>query len=262
MVTNRDRGPERFWLPRMTSRGLQKRYLVTELQPLLSYNVTMKRSAKQRRDKSSAPTRKAPNSSRTCARLCRAGLVAVVLVGIGVLATACGGGPSSPGIASVGKATTTIGSTAAQGGSGASLENALLGYTNCMRTHGEPNMPEPTANGSGVHISAAVGAGGFDPNTPQFAAASKACEHLLPKRGSGPNGGTITTADQADYLKAAACMRSHGVPDFPDPTFENNSIEFIGATPIDTSSARYKSALTTCQKLVPAGLPYSGTGGS
>src|SRR5262249_46489495 len=35
---------------------------------------------------------------------------------------------------------------------------------------------------------------------------------------------TITPADQADYLKGARCMRSHGVPDFPDPTFENNGV--------------------------------------
>jgi hypothetical protein len=183
-------------------------------------------------------------------------------MGIGVLAAACGGGPSSSGVASVGKTTTTTGSSTAQGGSNTSLENALLAYTNCMRTHGEPNMPEPVVNGSGVHISAAAGAGAVNPNTPQFAAASKACEHLLPKKGSGPSGSTITTADQADYLKAATCMRSHGVPNFPDPTFENNSVEFNNATPIDTNSPQYKNALATCQKLIPAGLPYSSTSGS
>jgi hypothetical protein len=74
---------------------------------------------------------------------------------------------------------------------------------------------------------------------------------------------TISAADQADYLKAAACMRSHGVPNFPDPTFENGSITFNRPTsPIDTSSSEYKSALAACQKLVPAGLPYSSSNAS
>jgi hypothetical protein len=67
----------------------------------------------------------------------------------------------------------------------------------------------------------------------------------------------ITPADQADYLKAARCMRSHGVPDFPDPTFENNSVKFNIPSGIDPNSSRSKSAAATCSKVIPAGLPYS-----
>jgi hypothetical protein len=77
---------------------------------------------------------------------------------------------------------------------------------------------------------------------------------------NGVPSGTITPADQADYLKAATCMRSHGVPNFPDPVFENGSVTFTVRTPIDTSSSQYESALATCQKLIPAGLPYSSPG--
>ncbi len=52
-------------------------------------------------------------------------------------------------------------------------------------------------------------------------------------------------------------MRSHGFPNFPDPTFQDNTVTFNTPTPIDTNSPQYKSALATCQKLIPAGLPYS-----
>jgi hypothetical protein len=245
----------------MTDRRLQKSYLVTGLQPPLAYNAAMSIPANQQREEPAAPTRRTASPRQAGTRLCRAGLVALALLGIGVLATACGGGPASPGVASAGKTTTTTGSSTAQNGSSASVENSALAYVACMRTHGEPNMPEITINGSGVHMSASPGSG-FDPNTPQFAAANKACEHLLPKKGGVASGSTITSADQADYVKAAACMRSHGVPNFPDPTFENNSVEFINTTPIDTNSPQYKSALATCQKLIPAGLPYSSTSGS
>jgi hypothetical protein len=68
---------------------------------------------------------------------------------------------------------------------------------------------------------------------------------------------TITPADQADYLDAAKCMRSHGVPDFPDPTFRNNTVTFNIPPNIDKNSSEAKTAETVCIKLIPPGLPYS-----
>jgi hypothetical protein len=67
----------------------------------------------------------------------------------------------------------------------------------------------------------------------------------------------ITRADQGDYLKAAECMRSHGVPDFPDPTFGNNTVTFNVPPNIDPNSSQAKGAVATCSKLIPPGLPYS-----
>jgi hypothetical protein len=218
--------------------------------------------ANQQHDEPVVSTGRAAGPRRARARFCRAGLVAVALIGIGVLAAACGGGSSGPRVASAGQTTTTTGPSAAQNGSTASAENSALAYVSCMRTHGEPNMPEPSFSGGHVSISMNAGSG-VDPSSTQFSAASNACKRLLPKGGpSASNGNTITPADQADYLKAAACMRSHGVPNFPDPTFQDNSVEFNNPTPIDTKSSQYKSALATCQKLIPAGLPDSSTSGS
>jgi hypothetical protein len=79
------------------------------------------------------------------------------------------------------------------------------------------------------------------------------------------NGGqapTITAAEKADYFKAAACMRSHGFPDFPDPTFPNDQVRVDVPSSINQDSLRFKSAATTCTKLIPAGLPYSRPNGS
>jgi hypothetical protein len=78
----------------------------------------------------------------------------------------------------------------------------------------------------------------------------------LPNAGA-PREITITSADQADYLKAVTCMRSHGIPNFPDPTFEGGSVAFNTRTPIDSRTSQYKRALATCEKLIPPGLPYS-----
>jgi hypothetical protein len=73
---------------------------------------------------------------------------------------------------------------------------------------------------------------------------------------------TITPADQTDYLAAAACMRTHGFPNFPDPTFPNGGVRVDIPQAIDQSSRQFTSAATTCTKLIPAGLPYTRPNGS
>jgi hypothetical protein len=174
----------------------------------------------------------------------------VALLGTAVLVAACGAESS------------TTGRSAAQSASVVSLNNRALAYVNCMRTHGEPNLPEPTFNGR--HATLAITpSSGVDPSSPQFSAATNACQHLVRQGGTATAGQAITPAQQADYLKAVACMRSHGFPAFPDPVFQNNDVTFNAAgSRIDPNSSQYKSALTTCQKLIPAGLPDSSSGGS
>jgi hypothetical protein len=68
---------------------------------------------------------------------------------------------------------------------------------------------------------------------------------------------TITPGDQTDYLRAAACMRAHGVLNFPDPTFQNNTVTFNIPANIDSNSPQANAAEASCVKLIPPGLPYS-----
>ena len=99
-----------------------------------------------------------------------------------------------------------------------------------------------------------------DYGTLQFdrcSARNPAARNAAAQNGGQPPAQTITPADQADYLKAAACMRSHGIPDFPDPTFQNNTVTFNIPPNIDPNSSQARSAVATCQKLIPTGLPYS-----
>ncbi len=103
----------------------------------------MRLAADEQRNESVALTRRAANRLRADARLFRAGLVVAVLLGLCLLLAGCGGGSSHPGVASLGRATTTTGPAAAQSGSKASPITGALAFIGCMRTHGEPNMPEP-----------------------------------------------------------------------------------------------------------------------
>ena len=125
-----------------------------------------------------------------------------------------------------------------------------------MQTSGVPNFPSPVISGSriSIHIGKALG---VDPNSRQYESALSACKHLLPNGGAGP---TITPADQADYLKGVACLRAHGFPQFPDPTFTQNNVSFDipPSFKLRMKTPQFEHTLTICDKLIPAGLPYSG----
>lgn len=186
------------------------------------------------------------------------GLALAALIGTALLAAGCGGGSSGQSVASLGKTTTASRASIAQPVTRASVFNRAISFSRCMRAHGEPNFPDPVRKGNSLSQTINPSSG-VDPNSPPFAAARGACEHLLPNNGAPlpSQRETITPAEQADYLAAGACMRKRGVPDFPDPTFLNGTVTFHARAAIDTDSAQYKRALATCQELIPAGLPYS-----
>ncbi len=120
-----------------------------------------------------------------------------------------------------------------------------------MRSHGIPDWPDPTNDG------------GFDKSALRQLGVSVSRVRAIEESvcnlplGGPSQGPAITLADRADYLRAAACMRSHGFPDFPDPTFGHNSVETNIPSSIDQDSSPFKSAAGICTRLIPAGLPYS-----
>ncbi len=167
-------------------------------------------------------------------------LLAAAFVSVALLAAACGAGSSSsPGVASAGGTTTIAPSRMA----------LAVEYSQCMRSHGVTNFPDPSTAGPGAKD-------GLDPNSPTFQAAVKACQQYAQP---GDTQDTLTAQEQQDYLKAAACMRSHGFRNFPDPTFSDGNVNFNIPSSIDTHSAQYAQAAQICTRLIPGGLPYSGT---
>jgi hypothetical protein len=181
----------------------------------------------------------------------------IAVAAFSLLAAGCGGG-ASPGVARIASSTTAAttntqnGTTPAENGTLASA----LAFARCMRSHGIPGWPDPTS--SGVFDKAELRQLGVSESQVR-ALEQGACNIPLPSGGQ-TQAQTITPSDQADYRKAVACMRSHGFPDFPDPTFQNNNVTFNNIpSGIDTSSARFESANASCRKLIPAGLPDSGS---
>ncbi len=171
----------------------------------------------------------------------------VAVAAFSLLAAGCGGaGPAA--VATV-ASSTTAGTKTAHNGAPA----GALAFARCVRSHGVPAFPDPDSGGD-LPKRQVVAARKSNPA--RFDSANSACAHLFPNGGSGPTQ-TITPADQTDYLKAAACMRSHGFPGFPDPTFPNNNVTVDIPSSIDQDSSEFKGAATTCTRLIPAGLPYS-----
>ena len=68
------------------------------------------------------------------------------------------------------------------------------------------------------------------------------------------SGGPESPAVAADFLKFSRCMRSHGVPNFPDPT-TGHGIQFTSSSGLDPASPAFKSARSACKKVLPGGGP-------
>jgi hypothetical protein len=95
---------------------------------------------------------------------------------------------------------------------GSASHSRALQLANCMRAHGVPSFPDPPAGGGGVNLEGS----GINPQSPAFQSARDACAKLAP--GGGPGRVLATESQFLAALRFARCMRSHGFPEFPDPT--------------------------------------------
>ncbi len=115
-----------------------------------------------------------------------------------------------------------------------------------MRSHGVTHFPDPTIGSNGLPTFT-INAGNVNPQSPAFRAAQQACKKHLPNL--GPQTPAEKTTANAAALKYAACMRSNGVPDFPDPNGQG-LIQINNATgSLDASSPQFQKAETACNSL-------------
>lgn len=124
-----------------------------------------------------------------------------------------------------------------------------------MRSHGVPGFPDPNGQGqiSKDQILQLRVSG------PRLQAASQACEKLWPYQ---PPSQARQRQELTYYLRFARCMRSRGVPGFPDPTVGGGGrVEFaisISKDGFDPHSPQILAKAHQCQHtLLPSqtGLP-------
>ncbi|MGO9901157.1 MAG: hypothetical protein ACLP0J_16020 [Solirubrobacteraceae bacterium] len=78
---------------------------------------------------------------------------------------------------------------------------------------------------------------------------------------SSPSSPTKSASNlAAAAISYAACMRSHRVPSFPDPSTSGGSVSFSlkSSFGINPASPAFHAAQTACDKLLPGGAPRSG----
>ena len=186
--------------------------------------------------------------------------IAAAMIAIGVLAllAACSGSPSSAG------------SGGSPGASGSANSPSAIAYSHCMRSHGVPNFPDPASTGQVPKTSAQL----LGVSDTQLQAAQAACQHLYP--GNGGSGGVLTkdslgqceeTGNCPQALVQAAmtalrtyahCMRSHGLPTWPDPTLDSEGrpgFNLLHVQGFNPNSSQTSNIMQDCYHVMPGGVP-------
>jgi hypothetical protein len=125
--------------------------------------------------------------------------MAVAAIAAATVIAACGSNSSSP---------------SSSGGhlTDAQAQQDAVRFAGCMRSHGVPSFPDPT---SPHEFKSSLAS---NQQSPAFQSAETACQHLLPGGGPPSHSAAPSHAQTVALLAFARCLRSHGFPDFPDPT--------------------------------------------
>jgi len=166
---------------------------------------------------------------------------AAVAVLVAVLLAGCGNSSSGDSVAHINNSTTS-----SKSGAKPETKASGLAYAQCMRTHGEPDFPDPNSHGDfGFSNSHSM-----NPQSPTFQAAQNDCRSLQPGKVSAAQ----ENAQLNLALKAAACIRKNGYPTLPDPTLSNGAVGINGNAMknIDVNSPAFQAVAKKCG--APGGL--------
>ena len=170
--------------------------------------------------------------------------IALAAVSCAVAVAACGS--SSPNTASTHSATSS----------------PQFALATCMRAHGVRNFPDPTlgAGSEGFSIekssgSSSVTVDGISFSGPAFQSAAKTCQFA---GALGPSTGT-SGAQREAFIAKAHCIRTHGVPNFPDPFFGpgGHGVGINLPAGVNPRSPAFLSAAKACAQV---GAPIPGVG--
>jgi hypothetical protein len=125
----------------------------------------------------------------------------------------------------------------------AQMQREAVRFSSCMRSHNVPAFPDPTTSPRGFKIA-------LNPNvshSPAFNAAFGVCRRLLPNGGQPSQPSPPSHAQLVAMLAFAHCIRSHGFPNFPDPSSGGQlTHEMIAAAGIDIHQPAVRRAGDAC----------------
>jgi hypothetical protein len=192
------------------------------------------------------PRRARPATGRTPAAI-------IATAALTLLAAAC----SSP-------SATSSGNSPNAGGSANSP--SAVAYSGCMRSHGVPNFPDPASNGQVPKADTQE----LGVSSSRLQAAQTACQHLYPVD-DGSISASLQQCEEAGECpqamvqqvlngmrRFAQCMRSHGVPTWPDPTVDSEGrpgFNLLHTSGFDPNSHQIEDKMTECEFEMPGGAP-------
>jgi len=124
-----------------------------------------------------------------------------------------------------------------------------------MRSSGVPDYPDPPSGGGIPKGSAQQ----FGVSDSRYQAAENNCQHLLPVSYSHQLPAGEVPQLLTGMREFSQCMRSHGVPDWPDPSTDSDGqpvfdISSRGITRSVVRSPQVQNTMTECHHLLPSVL--------
>ena len=187
---------------------------------------------------------------RAWPRTARTATAIIATATVALLTTACSGSPSSAGSRNSPRV------------AGSAISPSAVAYSACVRSHGVATFPDPDSSGALPKADTQH----FGVSSSQLQAAQSACQSLLPTTGAFDHqfGQCVSSGDcppalvqQAMTLMRnfAQCMRSQGVPNWPDPTIGRGGAPFFNASGAGlsnqyTHSTAFQSKVNKCQSRV------------
>jgi hypothetical protein len=166
--------------------------------------------------------------------------------GLVVLLAACSGGSSGSHVAQL-PSTAPQSSAPSSIAPTASEQVGAVGFAQCMRAHGVPTWPDPDS--SGVFDKTKITTQQLGVSGTGLQAAQNACQAVLP-----PASITQQRLNAAQALQFSQCMRSHGVPSFPDPD-GSGRIPDPATVGVDQGAPQFQAANDTCAQYRPPYIP-------
>jgi hypothetical protein len=158
------------------------------------------------------------------------------------------------------------GSPSSTGSAGSPNDSAsspsAVSYSVCIRSHGVPNYPDPDSSGTLPKPDAQA----FGVSSSQLNAAQRACQHLLPTTGGSLTASSLQQCYLSDVCpqalvqhaltagrQFARCMRSHRVPNWPDPTIDSQGRPLFNINVPRPAPPQVSTAISECERLEPTG---------
>ena len=171
-----------------------------------------------------------------------------VAIGLSLTLAACGS-PTPSGVAQLGSTTST--QVPSSTSSVVSQVGEALAFARCMRSSGVINFPDPDASGEFNKVIMSRLAS----SNSHYQDASQSCAHLFPSMSSKSPSQLLLQTIANDEAKFVRCMRTHGVPKWPNPVLQQGRLVFDSqAVGIDPNSPSVALKMQACDYVFPSSI--------